>query len=770
MTQERITVFFVLNPLRSIVQEVSAARGLDQALEIIVHRVKDAMGVDVCSVYLTDHQSGQLVLMATDGLHPESVGLVRLDISEGLVGLVAERAEPVNLDDAPAHPRFRYFAETGEERYHAFLGVPIIHHRQVLGVLVVQQHTECRFNDEQVTFLITIGAQLAGAIAHAEASGGIDGLQQRPMDGRALLGQPGAPGVTIGTAVVMATHADVDGVPDRPVQDVAAEQDRFRKAIVAVRNEVSEMLGRIGPVVPAGERALFDAYLLMLESDSLVGVTLDRIRAGNWAPGALRETIQEHVHTFELMEDPYLRERAQDVRDLGRRILLRLREEEPARREFPKKTVLVGDEITASMLAEVPPKRLAGVVSVRGSRTSHTAILARALGVPAVMGCTDLPVARVDGREIIADGHSGRVYVSPSAQVRKEYQRLQREEAELSAGLLDLRHLISVTPDGVRVPLYANTGLLSDTTPSLRSGAEGVGLYRTEFPFMIRDRFPGEEDQYQVYRQVLESFHPRPVIMRTLDVGGDKGLPYFPITEDNPFLGWRGIRICLDHPEIFLAQLRAMLRASVGLDNLKLMLPMVCTVAEVDEALTLVKRAKSELLEEGYAVHMPEIGVMVEVPSAVYQIGVLAKRVDFFSIGTNDLTQYLLAVDRNNSRVADLYDSLHPAVIRAIKQVVETAHRHHKPVSVCGEMAGDPVAAVVLLGMGVDSLSMSAASLLRVKWMIRTLSQAEAKVALRRVLRLNDPRAVREFLCGILESAGLGGLIHAGKASSAAAA
>ncbi len=760
----------MLNPLRSIIQEVSAARGLDQALEIIVARVKEAMGVDVCSVYLTDQHSGQLVLMATDGLHPESVGLVRLDIREGLVGLVAERAEPVNLDNAPNHPRYRYFQETGEERYHAFLGVPIIHHRQVLGVLVVQQHAVSRFNDENVTFLITIAAQLAGAIAHAEASGGIDGLQARPMDGRALQGQPGAPGVAIGTAVVMATHADVDSVPDRPAQDTATEQERFRKAIAAVRADVSEMIGRIGPALPTGDRALFDAYLLMLESDSLVEVTLDRIKAGNWAPGALRETIQEHVHTFEMMDDAYLRERAQDVRDLGRRILQRLREEEPERREYPKKTVLVGDEISASMLAEVPPKRLVGVVSVRGSRTSHTAILARALGVPAVMGCTDLPVARVDGREIIADGHGGRVYVSPSAGVRKEYQRLQREEAELSAGLLELRHLVSVTPDGTRMPLYANTGLLSDTSPSLKSGAEGVGLYRTEFPFMIRDRFPGEEDQYLVYRQVLESFHPRPVTMRTLDVGGDKGLPYFPISEDNPFLGWRGIRICLDHPEIFLAQIRAMLRASVGLDNLKLLLPMVSTVAEVEEALALVRRAKDELLEEGHAVHMPEIGVMVEVPSAVYQVGALARRVDFFSVGTNDLTQYLLAVDRNNSRVADLYDSLHPAVIRAIKQVVEGAHRHHKPVSVCGEMAGDPAGALVLLGLGVDALSMSASSLLRVKWMVRTVAQTEAKAVVRRVLRLDNPREVREYLNQFLEDAGLGGLVRAGKPAPAAAA
>jgi phosphotransferase system enzyme I (PtsP) len=753
----------MLNPLRRIVQEVSSARSLDQALAIIVQRVREAMRVDVCSVYLKDQSSTQLVLMATEGLHRESVGLVRLDITEGLVGHVAERAEPINLDNAPDHPRYRYFPETGEERYHAFLGVPIIHHREVLGVLVVQQHAETRFTEDQVTFLITVAAQLAGAIAHAEASGGIT-LQARPaVDSRPLQGLPGAPGVAIGTAVVVTPHADIDTVPDRAAADPVAEQQRFLAAVQGVRTEVAEMIARIKDSLPDGDSALFDAYLLMLDSDSLVGDTLTKIRNGNWAPGALREVVQDHLRAFDMMEDAYLRERAQDVRDLGRRILHRLLEAEPRRSEYPKKTILVGEEITASMLAEVPPKRLVGVVSVRGSHTSHTAILARALGITAVMGATDLPAARVDGREIIADGHSGRVYLHPTPDVRKEYLRLQREEAELSAGLRELRDLPAVTTDGVRIPLYANTGLLADTTPSLQSGAEGVGLYRTEFPFMIRDRFPGEEDQYAVYRQVLESFAPMPVTVRTLDVGGDKALPYFPIEEDNPFLGWRGIRICLDHPEIFLAQIRAMLRASVGLNNLKVLLPMISNIGEVDDAVTLVRRAKAELQEEGFDVHMPEIGVMIEVPSAVYQVSQIAARVDYFSIGTNDLTQYLLAVDRNNARVADLYDSLHPSVILAVRQVVDGAHKRGKPVSVCGEMAGDPAAAVVLLGLGVDSLSMSASSLLRVKWVIRTVSQADAKAVTRQLLKLEDPAAVRRKLTTFLEERGLGSLLRPGK-------
>lgn len=756
----------MIQVLHRIVQEVNAARNLEQALRIIVGQVKQAMEVEVCSVYLADAEAENLVLMATEGLHAESEGRVRMAWEEGLVGVVAERAEPVNLDNAPDHPRFRYFPETGEERYRAFLGVPVIHHREVMGVLVVQRHAEGRFSEEMVAFLVTIASQLAGAIAHAQVSGGIDGLEHiREEGGRPLHGQPGAPGIVVGKAVAARPFADIDAIPDRPVEDEEADRERFLAAVRAVREEFEEMVERMRGTLPSGEIALFEAYLMMLGSESLVDATLARIRGGNWAPGALRETIQEHVHMFEAMDDAYLRERAEDVRDLGRRILERMQkaEAEISRPEYPVNTVLVGEEITAAMLAEVPPGQLTGVVSVRGSRTSHTAILARAMEIPAVMGCDDLPVGRVNGHDIIADGYSGRVYVDPSPDVVAEYARLQREEEELAAGLQGLRHLVAETPDGFRMPLYANTGLVSDIRPSLTSGAEGIGLYRTEFPFMARDRFPGEEEQVRVYREVLETFAPRPVTMRTLDVGGDKALPYFPIEEDNPFLGWRGIRLTLDHPEIFLVQIRAMLRASAGLSNLNLLLPMISTVEEVDESLRLIRRAYREVVEEGHDVVDPKVGVMIEVPSAVYMADALARRVDFLSVGTNDLTQYLLAVDRNNARVAELYDSLHPSVLRALMQIVEGAHRNQKPVSICGEMASDPAAIILLLGMGLDGLSASASALPRVKWVVRSFTHARAEELLQEVLALEDAGSIRKRMTAALEEAGLGGLIRAGK-------
>lgn len=754
----------MLDILRRIIVEVNAAPDLNQALNIIVRRVKQAIEVDVASVYLSDFHLQEHVLMATDGFNPAAVGRVRLRFGEGLVSVVTERAEPLNLEDGAAHVRYRRVVETGEESFHGFLGVPIIQHKKVLGVLVVRQHAQRKFAEHEVTFLVTLAAQLAGAIIHAEATGGFARLLKE-VGGAAftLKGLPGAPGVAIGRALVVYPPANLDAIPDRLITDHAAEELSFRAAINDVQRDIRTMARQMADVLPAEELVLFDAFALMLSSDDLVEATVTRIQAGNWAPGALRETITELLKVFAGMEDPYMRERATDIRDLGRRILMRLQADGPASTPVEGPLLLVGEEVAAAHLAEIPPQQLVGVVSARGSSSSHVAILARALGIPAVMGVAELPLGRLDSQQLVIDGYRGQIFVKPTAGALAEFRRLEQEEQQLRAGLQELSNLPATTPDGVRIPLYVNTGLLADISPSVRCGAEGVGLYRTEVPFLVRDRFPGEEEQTHIYRQVLEGFAPRPVILRTLDIGGDKELPYFPVREDNPFLGWRGIRITLDHPEIFLTQLRAILRASSGLDNLRLMLPMISDVAEVDEAMALIRRAHQELLEDGEQVNLPPIGVMIEVPSAVYQIDALAQRVDFFSVGTNDLTQYLLAVDRNNARVASLYQTLHPSVLRALAQIVEGAHRHAKPVGVCGEMAGDPTAAVFLIGLGIDSLSMSVGSLPRVKWMIRSLPQARAQQLAAQVLALEKEVTIRTVLNNALEEIGLGGLVRAGR-------
>lgn len=754
----------MLDELRRVVQEVNTAENLDDALLIIVRQVKSAMGVDVCSVYLRDDARDENVLMATDGLNPAAVGKVRLRRNQGLVGLVGERQEPVNIRDAALHPRYAYIPETSEAPYHAFIGVPIIHYRRVLGVLVAQQKDHRLFDEDETAFFVTIAAQLAGAISHAAAVGGAGSLANgQPRESRFVQGIRGAPGVALGTIALVDPLAALDLVPDRRPTDVHVEEETFRNAVIAVQEELRVSGERMAPLLPAEEHALFDVLVMLLGSDSLVTDTVQRIRAGNWAPGALRETIDRHARVFERLEDPYLQARSEDIRGLGRKILLRLQSQSGEQKACPGRCILVGEEVTIAQIAEVPVERLAGIACVRGSAVSHIAVLARALGIPAVTGLSDLPVTRLDGQEMVLDGYQGRAYIQPSQTVKQEFTRLADEEREISDELRALRDLPAVTPDGIQVPLYVNTGLLADITPSLRSGAQGVGLYRTEFPFLVRESFPGEDEQYQIYRKVLEPFAPRTVTMRTLDVGGDKALPYFSTTEDNPFLGWRGIRFTLDHPEIFLTQLRAMLRANAGLNNLQVLFPMVSQVHEVDEALGLLRRAHKALQEEGHDCPMPPVGAMIEAPAAVYQVPALARRVDYFSLGTNDLTQYLLAVDRNNARVANLYDSLHPAVLSAVRDVVQSAHEHGKPVSICGEMAGDPAAVPLLVATDIDALSMSASDIPRIKWLVRTIGRERAQTLLARALVMEDSAAIRQMMNLALDQAGLGGLVRAGK-------
>jgi phosphotransferase system enzyme I (PtsP) len=749
----------MLNSLRSIVQEVNAARDLPSALGIIVSSVKTAMRTHVCSVYMRDEEGGY-VLMATDGLNQNAVGRVRLSAGEGLVGRVVAREEPINLEQAEAHPSYQYFPETGEERYSSFLGVPIIHQRKVLGVLVVQQVDQRRFDEGDEAFLVTMSAQLAGVIAHAEATGGISSGKNEVATQARFVGVAGAPGIAIGEALVIAPEADLRSVSYRPCDDVDAEIAFFQRCLMAVREDIKGLGAQLKERLNREERALFDAYLAMLDDASLGGEVTERIRKGANASFAWSEVILEHEQTFNSMNDPYLRERATDLRDLGRRVLAYLQESNRKKRVYPDRTILIGEELTASMLGEVPKEKLVGLVSVEGSSNSHVAILARAMDIPTVMGAVDLPFMQMDGRPIIVDGYRGAVYSDPNEHILKHYMAIDLEEQELFKGLEALKDLPCETKDGYRLPLWVNTGLMADVVRSLERGAEGVGLYRTEVPFLMRDRFPSEEEQRVIYREQLAAFAPLPVTIRTLDIGGDKALPYFPIEEDNPFLGWRGIRVTLDHPEIFLAQVRAMIKASEGLDNLRILLPMITNIPEMEASKALITRVYKELVEEGYNVKMPPDGAMIEVPAAVYQARELAVLSEFLSIGTNDLTQYLLAVDRNNARVADLYQAFHPAVLRALQHVVTEAHAEGISVSICGELAGDPGAAILLMAMGFDSLSMSATNLPKVKSVIRGISLGLAKDLLKEVMTMSNADQIRERLEQALNDADVTRLIR----------
>jgi phosphotransferase system enzyme I (PtsP) len=756
----------MLTTLRRIVHGVEESSSFKDALGLLVREVREALGTEVCSAYLLNPEGDRYVLVANEGLNTDAVGTLSLGLNQGLVTLVAERAEPMNLSDATHHPRFHLVPEIGEEVFNAFLGVPVIANRRVLGVLVVQERDARRFDESEEAFMVTLAAQLATVIAHHEATGEIQQLLEdssvEPIAREDALykGVPGAPGISLGTAVVVHPTASLEAVPERIAEDVHTELMVLDRAVNAVRDDIRRISEQFAQSLPPEELALFDAYLHMLDDNALAGDIRGRINRGQWAQGALKQVIREHVRRFEAMEDPYLRERGADVRDLGMRVLAYLQDIRTRKTYFPDDTVLVGYEITPSMLANIPPERLKGIVSVRGSSNSHVAILARALGIPAVMGAVDLPIFSMENISVVVDGFYGEVFTNPSLALAEQYLQLIAEEREFAEELEDLRELPCVTKDGWPVGLWVNIGLTGDITRSLDRGAEGIGLFRTEVPFMEKERFPSEEEQRAIYREHMEAFDPRPVTMRTLDVGGDKSLPYFPISEDNPFLGWRGIRVTLDHPEIFLVQVRAMIKANAGLDCLlRIMLPMVSSLSEVEEAKGLVERAYVEVIEEGIVVKQPLVGVMVEVPAAVFQARQLARVVDFLAVGSNDLTQYMLAVDRNNPRVAELYKEMHPAVLNALREVARAAHAEDKVVGICGELAGTPAGAVLLMAMGYDALSMNATNLPKVKWTLRNVKRSDARRMLVKALHMDTAEEIQQYMQQRLIDSGLGRVV-----------
>lgn len=747
----------MLESLRNIVQRVGAASNIEEAVNITVEKVREVMNTEVCSIYLLDESSGRLVFMATEGLNQSAAGKISLAPGQGLVGLVASRAELLNLDQAPMHKAFKLLPDIGEEPFNSFLGSPIMHQGKVLGVLVIQQRDSRKFNEIEESFLVTVAAQLAGLLAHAKVIGEIQGEKQQARSRSDIhyQGASSTTGLAIAKAVMVSNKQGLDDIPERECEDINAEIDFFHQCLQRVRDDIRGLKEKFVDQLAEQELALFDVYLRMLEDTVLGNEIVTSIKEGVWAQSALANVIRKHVKRFEQMEDDYLRERAIDVKDLGLRLLAYLQEAEPEKRSYDEAVILIGDELTPSMLAEVPREYLAGLVSINGSKHSHVAILARSMDVPMILGVQGLPIHKLDGTIIILDAYQSQVIAFVSDVLKLRYQNAFEEEKLSNKGLEQIKELPAETLDKKSISLMVNTALLVDIVHALEQGAEGVGLYRSEVPFLMSERFPSEEEQRAIYQDQLKLFHPKPVVMRTLDIGGDKSLPYFPIKEVNPSLGWRGIRVTLDHPEIFLVQIRAMLKANIGFGNLKILLPMISNVKEFDSALELIHRAFQELQNEGFGVLMPKVGVMVEVPSIIYQLADLRHRIDFISVGSNDLTQYLLAVDRNNPNVSKLYNHYHPAVLRACYDIAVQAKSLDIPVSICGELAGEPMAAVLLMAMGYGSLSMAANNLLKVKALIRFIDSKQAEQILLAVLKLDNSQDIEDYLYRNLSDVGI---------------
>ncbi|EHC75466.1 phosphotransferase of PTS system [Salmonella enterica subsp. enterica serovar Montevideo str. S5-403] len=743
----------MLTRLREIVEKVASAPRLNEALNILVTDICLAMDTEVCSVYLADHDRRCYYLMATRGLKKPRGRTVALAFDEGIVGLVGRLAEPINLADAQKHPSFKYIPSVKEERFRAFLGVPIIQRRQLLGVLVVQQRELRQYDESEESFLVTLATQMAAILSQSQVTALFGQYRQTRI--RAL---PAAPGVAIATGWQDATMPLMEQVYEASTLDTSLERERLTGALEEARERLTGALEE----AQKETAAIFDLYSHLLSDARLRRELFAEVDKGAVAEWAVKKIIEKFAEQFAALTDNYLKERAGDLRTLGQRLLFHLDDSVQGPNAWPERFILVADELSATTLAELPQDRLAGVVVRDGAANSHAAIMVRALGIPTVMGA-DIQPSVLHRRTLVVDGYRGELLVDPEPVLIQEYQRLISEEIELSRLAEDDVNLPAQLKSGERVKVMLNAGLSPEHEEKLGSRIDGIGLYRTEIPFMLQSGFPSEEEQVAQYQGMLQMFNDKPVTLRTLDVGADKQLPYMPISEENPCLGWRGIRITLDQPEIFLIQVRAMLRANAATGNLSILLPMVTSIDEVDEARRLIERAGREVEEMiGYAIPKPRIGIMLEVPSMVFMLPHLANRIDFISVGTNDLTQYILAVDRNNTRVASIYDSLHPAMLRALSMIAQEAEKHGLDLRLCGEMAGDPMCVAILIGLGYRHLSMNGRSVARVKYLLRHIDFEDAQTLARRSLEAQMATEVRHQVAAFMERRGMGGLIRGG--------
>ncbi|CAJ1000811.1 phosphoenolpyruvate--protein phosphotransferase [Brevibacillus aydinogluensis] len=564
---------------------------------------------------------------------------------------------------------------------------------------------------------------------------------------KTIVGVAASSGVAIGKAFVLTNpHLQIETVS---IEDPSSEIKRLTDALEQAKAELQEISERAEREMGPDKAAIFQAHLLVLEDPELVETVKGKIAAEKVnAESALHETAQMFIELFEQMDNEYMKERAADIRDVTKRVLSHLLGVKfAAPSDLAEEVIIVAEDLTPSDTAQLDRRYVKGFVTDIGGRTSHSAIMARSLEIPAVVGTKDVTKEAAAGVTIILDGHEGLVIIDPTPEEIETYRKKQVEYERQKSELAKLVHTATTSQDGVHVELAANIGSVQDLAGALENGAEGVGLFRTEFLYMGRDDFPSEDEQFQAYKQVLEQMGEKPVVIRTLDIGGDKHLSYMNLPQEmNPFLGFRAIRLCLEQQDLFRTQLRALLRAS-AYGNLKIMFPMIATLEEFRQAKAVLEEEKQALLEKGIAVsEQLEVGIMIEIPAAAMIADLFAKEVDFFSIGTNDLIQYTMAADRMNERVSYLYQPYHPAVLRLIHRVIQAAHAEGKWVGMCGEMAGDPVAIPILLGMGLDEFSMSAGSILPARYQISRLSKEAAAAYTDTILSMSTSQEVEAFV------------------------
>jgi len=708
----------LLRRLREVMAEPVSAQ---DRLNTIVRLIAANMVAEVCSLYVL-RVDGTLELYATEGLNPDSVHVTVMRQDEGLVGLVASDAKSLNLSDAQHHPAFSFRPETGEEIYHSFLGVPILRAGNTLGVLVVQNRASRSYSEDEEEALQTTAMVLAETIASGELSSlakpGQEPAAHRPLQ---LQGVAIADGIGLGHVVLHEPRVVVTKlIADEP----GKELQRLEVALNSLRHDL-EMLLQRRDVADAGEhREVLEAYVMFAHDRGWTHKMHEAVMTGLTAEAAVERVQSDNRARMMRQTDPYLRERMHDLDDLANRLMRQLvgREHAPKREELPDNAILVARAMGPAALLDYDRKKLRAVVLEEGGATSHVAIVARALGIAAV-GQIANAIGVVDpGDAVIVDGTMGHVYVRPTPDVEKNYADRVRLRARRQAQYAEVRDKDCVTKDGQKIALLLNAGLLVDLPHIAETGAKGIGLFRTELQFMVAPSLPRTAEQLSLYRQVLDAAGDRPVTFRTLDIGGDKVLPYMRFdAEENPALGYRAIRLGLDRPGLLRSQIRALLDAAAGRE-LRIMFPMVTTVGEFDQAKGFVERELTHLRRHGHTLPARvHVGVMVEVPALLYQLDELLAKVDFLSVGSNDLAQFMFAADRSNINLTGKFDPISPPFLRALKFIVDKARAADKPVTLCGELASQPIGALALTAIGYRSMSVSASSVGPVKAMLLDL-------------------------------------------------
>lgn len=713
------------------------------------------MQMDACSIYIFDKQTEHLVLRSTFGLNPQVVGKVQMPISEGLTGLVFQRRETVQASDMQFHPRFKRFPETQEEQYCSFLGVPLIELNQPFGVLVV--HTvECRtFSQEEEHLLITISSQISGFISKALF---IENLHQKTkaeetsdvhLHNTQYRGKTIAGGVAIGNAVLMET--DILEEPTRETTlSIPEEEQKFRQACDAAIKDILELANQVGEQLGEEEANIFHAHLLFLEDRSFLEKITVLIQEGNSAVWSIYQSIQQYLKVFANMDDPYLKERGADIQNVGSRLLFHLGHGQYS--PLQKEGILVVKRLLPSDVALMDTKKITGILTSQGGIVSHTAILARSLSIPSIC-LSEEELEKIKENDLVAiDGQHASIVINPTQQVLQEFERLLVEQTQFLEYLERFQELPCQTKNQVRITTLANVGLPNDLQTIQQYHAEGIGLYRTEMFFLLRDQYPTIEEQATAYQTVVESVPPdQPIYFRTLDLGSDKLAPYMKgPKEENPFLGLRAIRRYQKHPQHLKEQITAILLASLNRKHLHLSFPMISHLEELQFAKRLYFSCREQLEQQGYTLPQVYLGMIVEIPAVITMCEQFVTEVDFFSIGSNDLTQYLFAVDRNNPAIAHLYNPLHPAVLRVIHQLVSVAKTANIPVSICGEMASDPDGCVLLTGIGIHLLSIQAPLIPTIKERLSHFTLLETEKIAQAAMKMSSVQQVREAISSFL--------------------